>query len=130
MSQHTCTVKYTNNKGIVIDAEVMLGWDKPLQRPFMVIEAVMDDMTEEELEDILNSEDSGDDETVETEIEEDGLIYSNLDDEHPNKDLAYFKAKLEEFGIEVPESMFIETQRDIDNNEGNRELEHVLSLET
>lgn len=135
MSDHTCTVKYKTPKGKVVDVEVMLGWDKPLQRPFMVIEEAMDPMSEEELNDLLNTDTSEDDPAVDDELGEDedeneGLIYSNLDDDYPNKNLAYFKEKLEEFGIVVPESMFIETQKDIDNNEGNRELSHSFSLES
>ena len=57
---------------------VQLGWDRPLGHYDMVIEKAQDD-----------------------------YLYSNLNEPHPfNLSLAYYQAKLHEFGIAVPEVMF------------------------
>ncbi len=104
MSQHYFT---TTHHGRPIT--VILGWDRPLSHFFLVVE-------------YNDSEaDSQDDETEQDE----GILYSNLND--PNawgKPLAYYRDKLTELGLAVPESMFTETLLDETFCVGNRNVLH------
>jgi len=56
------------------------------------------------------------------------FVYCNLEDpELPRgqcADLDYFRAKLRELGITIPESMFRETEQDSINRVGNRAVRH------
>lgn len=57
----------------------------------------------------------------------DDLLYSNLDDEHAGtfqQDVDYYRPILKQFGIEVPETLFVETKRDQENCTGNRNLHY------
>lgn len=105
MSQH---VYRTTHEGQPI--AVLLGWDRPIGHYFMVIEwqgqrftdapwaIAMDDAT-------------------------DNLLYSNLDEPNPFElSLAYFKVKLDELGIRVPEPMFEQVERDRFYRAGNRHV--------
>jgi len=60
------------------------------------------------------------------EVEEDeGILYSNLNDPKAwGKPLAYYRDKLTELGIAVPESMFTETLLDETHCVGNRHVWH------
>lgn len=105
MSQHFCDSEYQGKP-----VEVLIGWDKPLQQFFMVIEYKNDeDIPEDDLE---------------------GYVYSNLTDEELLKkplaemSLDYFKSKLEELNIQIPSTMFPEVEKDKVNNEGNKEVHH------
>lgn len=96
MSQHIYPSSY---KGLPIT--ILMGWDRPLQGFFMVIEL-------EEAE---------------------GLIYSNLDDPKlipfgglPDS-LEHFSEKLDELGLSVPQAMIEQIELDAAANVGNR---HVL----
>ncbi|UUZ66256.1 hypothetical protein LP417_35155 (plasmid) [Polaromonas sp. P1-6] len=92
MSQHTFE---TTHKSAVVT--VLLGWDRPLQEVFMVIE----------------NNDAKDD--------EDDFLYSNLSDaDSIGKDMSYYKEKLKQLGITVPETMFEQIAVDQQNNAGNR----------
>lgn len=85
-----------------IPVEVMLGWDRPLGRFFMVVET-----------------------TEQAASETDNILYSNLTDpEDAALDLAYFRNKLKALGINGPESMFVEAELDGRTNAGNRRILH------
>jgi hypothetical protein len=73
---------------------ILMGWDKPLQYHFMVIEYL-----------------DGDEE----------LLYSNLDDDAAGlvSRLAYFAKKPRTFGIELPPAMLAKLQADEALNMGN-----------
>jgi hypothetical protein len=75
-------------------ATVLMGWDKPLQYHFMVIETL-----------------DGDEEP----------LYSNLDDDHAGLAgrLAHFAKKARTFGIELPPAMLAKLQADEALNLGN-----------
>ncbi len=93
MSQHTFNTSY---KGQPV--KILMGWDRPLQGFFLVIQKV-------------NAKSS--------------LIYSNLDDENLepdglSRDLGYFQNKLKQLGIFVPEQMWDEIKSDKLDNVGNR----------
>ena len=79
---------------------VLLGWDRPLAYFVLGVEQLSE--------------------------KNDGIyLYSNLDDPGAvNCSLDYFRQKLSELGISVPESMFIEAESDRKRNVGNRLVEH------
>lgn len=104
MSQHYFATTYQ-----VRPITVLMGWDRPLGCFFLVIEF------------------NGDDQSVESGCadEEDGLLYSNLNDRDAwRKPLSYYRDKLAQFGISVPESMFSESLRDEAFDVGNRHVWH------
>lgn len=95
----------TLHKGFPIT--VMLGWDRPMDYFFLVIEkpAELIDNT--------------------MKVESDDFLYSNLHERDPfNHDLDYYHEVLRHFRIAVPESMFIEVQRDRESHTGNRVAKH------
>lgn len=104
MSQHLAFGKYKTTKGIELEVNIYMGWDRPLQQFFMFVE-VLDfdiDLTEEDLPEALRpTSDVGE-----------GLIYTNLCDDAEGKDLQYYRNKLTELGIKVPESMFTGSESD------------------
>lgn len=103
MSQHIFVGTAAPNRQV----KVLMGWDRPLQHVFMVVE---------QLGDAANDP-----------VDEDLYLYSNLDEPEPeNMTLDDFRSKLEELKIAVPESMFIETDRDRANNVGNRVVRHPM----
>lgn len=54
---------------------------------------------------------------------EEEYLYSNLNEKNPfNKSLDYFRSKLEEFGIQVPTTMFDQIELDQRFNAGNRHV--------
>lgn len=115
MSQHKTITKFTTAKGAELEVDVLMGWDRPLQRHFLVVE-VLDiniDLDESDIPEHLRK-------TSEVEA---GLIYSNLFDAAQSKDLTYFRNKLKELGITVPESMFVECEVDQKADTGNREID-------
>jgi len=74
---------------------VVLGWDRPIGHFFMVIAI--------------------------PEQEEEEFLYSNLDELDPfGLDLAYYKAKLDELGIQAPPGIFEQIARDKEMRVGNR----------
>ena len=86
---------------------VNLGWDRQLSYFFMVI------LRPVELLDATQAD------------EADFYLYSNLLESNAFcKNLDYYRAVLNNFGIVVPESMFIETLHDSLNNVGNRVVTH------
>lgn len=97
MSQHL----FASITATGVPVTVILGWDRPLQYFFLVVEC---------------------------DQEEEGYLYSNLDDPEARvpQPLSYYRAKLRELGIPVPESMFEETARDHAENTGNRRVLHQL----
>lgn len=94
MSQHT--IRTHNAAGQPV--QVLLGFDRPLGHVFLVVEG---------------------------EAANDGYLYSNLDDKNAfGRDLDYYRAKLAELNINVPESMFEQVTNDSRNNVGNRSVEY------
>jgi len=80
--------------------EVLLGWDRPLRHVFMVVEDLSDDG---------------------------GNLYNNLEEADPSSlTLDHFRSVLQRLGIEVPESMFVETEIDRRMNAGNRFAIHQM----
>ena len=107
MSQH---VYRTTHDGQPIS--VLLGWDRPIGHYFMVIEWQGPRFTESPW--AIAMDDATDN---------DNLLYSNLDEPNPFElTLAYFKAKLDELGIRVPEPMFEQVEGDRLNRAGNRHV--------
>lgn len=99
MSQHCFP---TTHQGHPV--QLMLGWDRPLQGFFMVIERT----------------------GVDDDEEEDPFVYSNLYDVDllPTRgyahDISYFQAKLNDLGLQVPERILQEVREDRAHNVGNR----------
>lgn len=89
MSQHEYISTYQGRP-----VRVLMGWDRPLQGFFMVID--------------------------ETQNLSDEYVYSNLEEEVPHpKSLEPFIQKLQELGIPVPEKMLQAVEEDGEKNEGN-----------
>lgn len=85
--------------------EVLLGWDRPLQHVFLVVEDLSDD-------------DDG------------GTLYNNLQEADPSRlTLEYFRDVLKRLDIQVPESMFAEVEIDRRMNAGNRFAKHQANGE-
>lgn len=103
MSQHFYTTTATLPDGTTCKAQVLMGWDRPLQGFFCVIE---------------NLEDQSDDR----------YLYSNLyespDKAHP-QDLDHFLAQLTRFKITLPERMLAEVRADRIANAGNKVVQHT-----
>lgn len=97
MSQHYYAS--TDSQGTPV--HVLAGWDRPLGHFFLVVSAVNR---------------SADD--------EDGPIYSNLDDPHGGHsqvdDFSYYQGVLSRLGITVPAAMIEAIEQDGVNNTGNR----------
>lgn len=95
----------TEHKGMPIT--VVLGWDRPMGHFFLVVHkpAELSDRS--------------------MRVDDDDFLYSNLHERTPFElDLDYYRQVLRYFGITVPESMFIEVQRDAEENVGNRDITH------
>lgn len=59
------------------------------------------------------------------EADDEGIVYSNPNERDAfDKPLAYYREKLAQLRIEVPESMFAEVERDAARNVGNRHVWH------
>jgi hypothetical protein len=91
---------------------VMLGWDRPLQYFFLLVEALDEEWAAEH------------DSSIETDVN--GFVYCNLDDdsvpETVDEQLTYFSGRLVELGIAVPESVVTNVEADRRNNVGNRQV--------
>lgn len=95
----------TSHKGFPIT--VYLGWDRPMQYFFLVIEKPADLV----------------DETMQ--VEDDDYLYSNLHEDDPfGHGLDYYRCVLQHFQIAVPESLFTAVQHDAEGNAGNRVDDH------
>lgn len=91
MSQHYFYTKHENE-----ESKITMGWDRPLQGYFMVIEKNSD---------------------------KDDPFWSNLDYEKSHsKELDDFLSKLDQFKIKIPQQMIDEIIRDGKNGEGNKEI--------
>lgn len=109
MSQHRFS---TTHEGQPVS--VLMRWDKPIGHFFMVIE--WDGPRSEDFPSACAGDDGSDDDTI---------LYSNLDE--PNSfelSIRYFRAKLIEFGIRVPESMFEQVEIDRAKRAGNRNVRY------
>ena len=96
MSRHTYTTMHAGRRTAVV-----MGYDRPLRYVFMTVEDL----------------DASDDEAA--------YLYSNLDQPDPDSlTLDDFRTALQQLGIDVPESLFIETAADRLNNVGNRTVLH------
>jgi hypothetical protein len=97
MSQHIFHTQYKNDQ-----ITVLMGWDRPLQGYFMVIQKKVN--------------------------KTDDFIYSNLDDPHLAESGGFastiepFVKKLNELGIEVPLEMFDLVKLDGVFNAGNKQV--------
>lgn len=88
---------------------VMLGWDRPLQQYFMVVEWDVE-FPQNDSEDCLSSN-----------LFDKHYLYSNLfDKQAAGQDIEYFKEKLEALGVQVPGTMFTQACMDRRENAGNR----------
>lgn len=114
MSQHTTLSKFVTAKGVELEVEVLMGWDMPLQRHFLVVDVTDSDLAEDDIPEAIKS----------TASAEEGIIYSNLFDANEDKDLQYFQNKLAELGIKVPDSMIGACHSDRLNNAGNGHTTH------
>lgn len=95
----------TFHKGYPIT--VLLGWDRPMDYFFLVVEKPT-----ELIDDTMK-------------VESDDFLYSNLHESDPfNHGLDYYREVLRHFQIGVPESMFIQVQRDRESYTGNRVAKH------
>ncbi|ABI58396.1 hypothetical protein [Nitrosomonas eutropha] len=95
----------TFHKGFPIT--VLLGWDRPMDYYFLVVEKPA-----ELIDDTMK-------------VESDDFLYSNLHESDPfNHGLDYYREVLRHFQIGVPESMFIQVQRDRESYTGNRVAKH------
>lgn len=108
MSQHRCSAVMPDGTPV----DVLMGWDRPTEQFFLVVEMVKPD---------------------EEGPVADEYVYSNLDDpEAISQPLAYFGDKLTMLGIKVPEAMFFEIGQDRLRNVGNRDVwydSHGISRE-
>ena len=104
LSRHFFSAHYAGTPVTVI-----LGWDRPLGHFFMVIESAV-----ESASGLLGGED-----------EEDGLLYSNLNESEPfGLGLDHFRGVLARLGIQVPEEMFVQVWQDHATNIGNRDVRY------
>lgn len=96
--------------------KVTLGYDRPLDGFFMVIENLSSG------EFPWLEEDDGDEDD-----EDDGILYSNLfeAESHPQT-LERFRQVLGEFSIELPPAMIDEVECDFIDRVGNRAVRHSL----
>jgi len=95
---------------------VTIGWDRPLQHFFMNIEVV-------HLPKDANDEDGKHDA-----YDKPDYLYTHLNERNAFKlDLQYFRKKLEEFGISVPEKMFKQVENDRRMNVGNRHAVYLAN---
>ena len=108
MSQHIFT---TTHEGSAI--EVLMGWDRPGQGFFMVVEKI----------DIGEKDDA--------DLDDDAYIYTNLYDPDlienggVSHNLDHFVKKLEELEILVPEAILANVQADGEDNVGNKYVSYV-----
>lgn len=96
MSQHYFHTAHAGDR-----ITVLLGWDRPLGHFFMVIER------------------------PDPQPGQDDYLYLNLDEPDAFAlDLDFFKARLDELGIQVPDSMFEQVRLDEQMRVGNRVVTH------
>ncbi len=95
MSQHSYSLKHNGE-----ETNIMMGWDKPLQYFFMIIEK-------------------------ESDIDE--PFWSNLNQLEPyQKNLNFYLKILNELNIKLPPQMIEEVMEDQINNIGNKTVGHVI----
>lgn len=88
---------------VYADLNILAGWDRPLQRFFLVIEDQKD-----------------------IEAENDNYVFSNLKLPNPDMSLEQVKQVLTDNGIEWPETLFTDLALDQKNNVGN--LRHCYNI--
>jgi len=107
MSQHRFSTIHAGQP-----VTVLMGWDRPIGHFFMVIEW-----------DAPRCGNSVPAPAVGGDLEDDCILYSNLDEPHPFAlSPRYFRAKLSELGIGVPEAMFEQVEIDRTRRVGNRDV--------
>lgn len=103
MSRH---IFHTTHGGEEI--EVAMGWDRPMGHFYLTVERLPAKGSQI--------------------ADEESFLYSNLQDPQlprgGSPSLQYFRNKLKELGIVVPQSLFSEAQRDADNQVVNRQVIH------
>ncbi len=86
---------------------VILGWDRSAAYFFLMIQKPAELIDDAML------------------VEDDDFLYSNLHEIDPfGHDLDYYREVLRHFQIVVPRSMFIQVERDMELNVGNRIVKH------
>lgn len=114
MSNHHFETTY-QGQPVLVD----LGWDRPLQHHFLVVMKLTSVSSDSAVVEASEFDDDDFD-------EEEDVVYSNLNELNAfGLPLEYFKAKLGELQIVVPESMFIQAELDGFNNTGNRMVRHA-----
>jgi hypothetical protein len=107
MSQHRFSTIHAGQP-----VTVLMGWDRPIGHFFMVIEW-----------DAPHAGHGVPASADDSDAEDDFILYSNLDEPHPFAlPIRYFKAKLTELGIGVPEAMFEQVEFDRIRHAGNRHV--------
>ena len=115
MSNHHFETTY-QGEPVLVD----LGWDRPLQHHFLVVMKLTPAVNES----VAVEADELDDDHFD---EEEDVVYSNLNEANAfGLPLEYFRAKLGELAITVPESMFVQAELDRFNNTGNRMVRHSI----
>lgn len=100
MSQHSFNTTHNGHS-----VSVTMGWDRMIGYFFLTVE----------------------DHDADEELNEPEYLYSNLDQPEPfGLTLDDYRAALTELGLVVPETMFVETLKDAENNIGNRYEAHDL----
>lgn len=101
--------------------DVVLGWDRPLHHFFLWVEHLRAPVAQTAGVVDADTEDPDLCDSVEEPPED--FMYHNLDDgASMGAGLSYFRCKLAELGITVPETMFTQVLRDKALNIGNRHV--------
>ncbi|WP_454688223.1 hypothetical protein [Achromobacter aloeverae] len=112
MSQHHFKTNYRGH-----EVTITVGWDRPLRYFFMVIPKSLE---------MLNAVPASHHESCDGCDECDEMLYSNLYDAAPFAlSLEHYREVLRNIGITVPESLFIEAERDSQSDVGNRIATHT-----
>lgn len=99
MSQHILRTRRQDGTPV----EILIGWDRPLKRHFMVVETV-----------------------AQAEGNDNEYLYDNLADPNaPDRDLDYYRQRLRELQIEVPATLFEQVALDAAANTGNRRVRYA-----
>ncbi|OEC65671.1 hypothetical protein A7D21_32845 [Pseudomonas sp. AP19] len=102
MSQHFVKLYHAQSNCLV---RVQLGWDRPLQGFYMVVE-----------KDSVEGLDDCDE----------GIVYSNLDDVGHPSDLAHFKEIASKLSVQIPDVMWRAAYLDSQHNAVNKQVFYSL----
>jgi hypothetical protein len=97
MSQHIFSMFHVPSQCKV---RVQIGWDRPMQTFYMVVEKFDIDSLPDD---------------------DEGLVYSNLDDDgHPTHEIGYFREVAKQHEIRVPDVIWRNAYADSERNVGNK----------